>query len=250
MRYRFHAVNALLAALAVACAGGVAALLPGVPWPARLLAAGGAALLVGVIALVAWNAVSRDMRRYGMYLAYRGWHFQAEGPEYARRFTVFPFGSGLGGRAVNVLRGTHRFYDCATFTYIVNRPAPQFYQVVVLELGAEVPTVQMLPEDLWAAVRKALGGQDIQVGHPAFDDHWRLVSEDPAFVQRLVTSALARWLSGRSTRGMPLALESGAVLTWEAGPRGVARLSRRLDALVAVAQAIPEDQWRRAGRAS
>lgn len=63
------------------------------------------------------------------------------------------------------------------------------------------------------------------------------------YVSRLLNPQLQRRLRRRDTRGMPLAIDAGVVLTWQAGPIGVRRLSRRLDALIDVVEAIPEDVW-------
>ena len=122
------------------------------------------------------------------------------------------------------------------------------YQVTLVELEAHPPSIELLPEDLVSAIAKVAGGQDLIVGDPNFDDHWRIVSGDAAFVSRLLNPQLQRRLRRRDTRGMPLAIDAGAVLTWKAGPIGVHRLSRRLDALIDVVEAIPEDVWTSSSR--
>jgi hypothetical protein len=193
--------------------------------------------------LIRW-ALARDATRMAMFAAFRGWEFRREDPAMVRRFDCFPFGPGIGGQALNVLTGPHRFRDCATFTYVVAKPAPQMYQVSLVEIGARVPRVELFPGDLVATLVKAMGGQDIETGDPTFDDAWRIVSDDERFVRSVLGPELRRRLSRRDTRGMPIAIEAGAVLTWQAGPVGIRRISRRLDALIEVVDAIPEDAWK------
>jgi hypothetical protein len=222
---------------------GVIAFFPSVPVPVRLLAAAGALALLGAIWLVLRWGLRRDNLRLAMYSAYRGWTLHPRDPGLEERFEVFPFGSGFGGRAVNVLRGPHRFHDCATFTYIVNRPAPQAYRITMVELGTSVPSFQLLPEDLVAAVNKAKGGQDLRIGHEGFDSTWRIIGQDEVFVRKVLNPGLVSSFGRRSVLGLPIAVDHGAVLIWEAGIAGVRHLSHRLDVLIEVVEAIPEEYW-------
>jgi hypothetical protein len=249
-KYRWSAVNAVLAALATASAAGVIALFPGVPVFVRVLAVLGVLGVFAATALVSRWALSRDRARIALFAAVRGWDYRARDDDLPARFSVFPFTPGRGGTAVNVLEGPHRFHDCATFTFVVRKPAVQLYQVTLIELGASPPSLELLPEDLVAAITKVVGGQDLTVGNPNFDDHWRIVSRDAAFVRRVLNPQLQRRLARRDTRGMPVAIDGGAVLTWQAGPIGVRRLSRRLDALIDVVEAIPEEVWTSPSRPS
>ncbi|MBN2176594.1 MAG: hypothetical protein JW722_02945 [Demequinaceae bacterium] len=242
-RYRVSGMNVILTVLAACLVVGVIAFFPSAPLPVRLLAGVGAVALVGVIWLILRWGVHRDRFRLSMYAAYRGWTVHPRDPGLDDRFRVFPFGSGFGGRAVNILRGPHRFHDCATFTYIVNRPAPQVYRVTMVELGTDVPSFQLLPEDLVAAVKKATGGQDHRIGHAGFDSTWRIVGDDEAFIRKVLNPGLIHSFGRRSVLGLPIAVDHGAVLTWEAGAEGVRRLSHRLDVLIEVVEAIPEEYW-------
>ncbi|MCJ7826906.1 MAG: hypothetical protein MUP36_01500 [Demequinaceae bacterium] len=236
-------MNIMLAVLATCLSAGVIAFFPGVPVPMRVLAVVGVVALVGLIWLVLRWGVDRNHLRLAMYAAYRGWTIHPRDPGLDDRFEVFPFTGGFGGHAVNVLRGPHRFHDCATFTYIVNRPAPQVYRVTMVELGTDVPSFQLLPEDLVAAVKKATGGQDHRIGHEGFDSTWRIVGKNEAFIRKVLNPGLVHSFGRRSVLGLPIAVDHGAVLTWEAGAEGVRRLSHRLDVLIEVVEAIPEQYW-------
>lgn len=242
-RYRWSIVNATIVVLSVACAVGVVALVPGVPPTIRALAGIGLLAILLTLLLVVRYALAYDGRRLALFAAIRGWSLSTTDEDLAARFSTFPFRSGLGDRVVNVVRGSHRFHDCATFTLRVSRPVPQFYQVTFVELDARVPAVELLPEDALAAAKKLVGGQDLMVGEEEFDATWRIVAEDPEFARRLLTPELRRFLLRRRTRGMPIAIASGAVLTWEAGPRGVRSLSKKLDVLIEVMRLVPEDLW-------
>jgi hypothetical protein len=236
-------LNVTLAVLANCLAAGVIALFPGTPMAVRVLAVVGVVAVVAAIWLVLRWGLHRDHFRLAMYAAYRGWTLHPRDPGLEDRFEVFPFSSGFGGHAVNVLRGPHRFHDCATFTYVVNRPAPQAYRITMVELGIDVPSFQLLPEDLVAAVKKATGGQDHRIGHKGFDSTWRIIGDDEAFIRRVLNPGLVNSFGRRSILGMPVAVDHGAVLTWEAGIGGVRQLSRRLDVLIEVVEAIPEEYW-------
>ncbi len=242
-RYRVSGLNVALAVLATCLAIGVVALFPGVPLTVRTLAVAGVIALTAVMWLVLRWGLHRDHLRLAMFAAYRGWTLHPRDPGLDDRFEVFPFTSGFGGHAVNVLRGPHRFHDCATFTFIVNRPAPQVYRVTMVELGTDVPSFQLLPEDLVATVKKAVGGQDHRIAHEGFDSTWRIVGKDEAFIRRVLNPGLVHSFGRRSVLGLPIAVDHGAVLTWEAGVAGVRRLSHRLDVLIEVVEAIPEEYW-------
>lgn len=242
-RYRVSALNVTLGILAGCLSIGVIAFLPGESPAIRGLAVVGVIALTVVMWLVLRWGLRRDHFRLAMYAAYRGWTLHPRDPGLDDRFEVFPFTSGFGGHAVNVLRGPHRFHDCATFTFVVNRPAPQTYRVTMVELGTDVPSFQLLPEDLVATMKKAIGGQDHRIGHEGFDSTWRIVGKDEAFIRQVLTPGLVHSFGRRSVLGLPIAVDHGAVLTWEAGAAGVRRLSHRLDVLIEVVDAIPEEYW-------
>jgi hypothetical protein len=243
LRYRVSALNIVLGVLVGCLAIGVIAFLPGESTTIRILAGVGTVALLGVIWLLLQWGLRRDRLRYAMYTAYRKWSVLSRDPGLDDRFDVFPFTSGFGGRAINVLRGSHRFHECATFTYVVNRPAPQVYRIVMVELGTTVPSFQLLPEDVFAAVSKATGGQDIKIGHEGFDSTWRIVAESESFVRKVLNPGIVHSFGRKSVLGMPIAVNRGAVLTWEAGASGIRRLSHRLDVLIEIVEAIPEEYW-------
>jgi hypothetical protein len=236
-------LNVALAVLCTVGSVGIVALLPGVGLAVRILAAIGVVAIGAAVWLTLRWGFRRDRLRLGMYAALRGWTLQDRDVGLELRFAAFPLSSGFGGRAINVLRGPHRFYDCATFTYVVNRPLPQVYRIVMVETGTTVPAFQLLPEDAVAAITKATGGQDLKIGHEGFDSTWRIVAENEGFVRRVLGPGLVHSFGRRSVLGMPIVVEAGAVFTWEAGIRGIRHLSRRIDTLIEVVQAFPEECW-------
>lgn len=243
LRYRVSGLNVSLGVLGAFACVGIVALFPGTPVVVRVFAGVGALALVAMMWLVLRWGLRRDQIRLAMYAAFRGWTLHPRDLGLDERFSVFPFQSGFAGRAVNVLRGPHRFYDAATFTFVVARPVPQIYQVTMIELGIDVPSFMLLPEDLVAMVSKLAGGQDITIGHRGFDSTWRIVATDEAFVRRVLGQGLVHSFGRKSMLGMPIAVDHGAVLTWQAGITGVSHLSRCLDTLIEVVQAIPEEYW-------
>jgi hypothetical protein len=236
-------LNVTLGVLAVGAVVEVFAFYPGEPTSIRILAGVGALAMVAAVWLVLRWGVHRDRIRLKLYAAFRGWTLHARDQGLEERFHVFPLNAGLGGRAVNVLRGPHRFHDCATFTFIVNKPVPQAYRVTMVELGVDTPMLQLLPEDVVAVVTKLTGGQDIKIGHRKFDSTWRIVAASETFAHQVLGHGLVNSFGRRSMLGMPIAIDGGAVLTWEAGIAGVRHLSSRLDILIEVVDAIPEEYW-------
>ena len=60
-------------------------------------------------------------------------------------------------------------------------------------LGIEYPagkTFQLYKEGFFSKVGKALGGQDIQLGHTAFDDNYIIKSNDEMFAKRILNSRI------------------------------------------------------------
>ncbi len=237
-------INVALAILTACSLAVVLVLFPDVPSAVKVLSVLGVLAIGGLAAAILRYALTRDYARLTLFAALRGWTFTLHDADLDKRFDVFPMNAGLGGRVINVMRGSHRFYEAATFTYLTAMPAPQVYQVTLIELGAHVPTFQLLPEDAIAAAAKLAGGQDILVGDADFDKRWRIIARDPDYVRAVLTPQLRERLDKRDVHGMPIVVDGGAVLTWKAGPEAVRRLSFRLEVLVAVAEAIPESVWK------
>ncbi len=244
MRFRVSGINVALAVLTAAAGIGVLVFFPDAPNVMKGLAIVGVAAIALAIALTVRYALTRDFQRLAMWAGLRGWTFSGSDASLRERFHVYPFGSGIGGRVDNVLRGTYRFHECVTFTYSTAKPAPQFYQVTLVELDADIPAFELLPEDAIAAAAKLVGGQDLKVGDKTFDDRWRISAMDPDFVMKILNSRLRHRLDRKDIHGMPIAGDGRAILTWQAGPAGVRRMSHRLDVLIAVAEAIPDELWK------
>jgi hypothetical protein len=222
---------------------GIVAMFPGVSLWIRLLAIIGVLAIGASVWMVLRWGLRRDRMRLGIFAALRGWTLLDRDLGLEHRFTAFPFSSGFTVRSANVLRGPHRFYDCASFTLVVSRPIPQMYRIVMVETGTTVPGFQLLPEDAVAALAKVAGGQDLKIGHEGFDSTWRIVANDERFVRKVLNPGLVHSFGRRSVLGMPIVVEAGAVFTWEAGAKGLRHLSRKLDTLIEVIQAFPEECW-------
>jgi hypothetical protein len=147
-----------------------------------------------------------------------------------------------------VLRGAFEGVPAVSFTYrwttgSGRQRTTHACHVVVLDLPAFLPTVQLTPDGLGAKLTKAVGGQDIQFESDDFNRAWRVESRDLPVAHAIVNPRLMERLMRSDASGESLRIEGTSILSWAFGATDTGALARRLGLLAAVVHAIPRHVW-------
>ena len=213
-------------------------------------------MVAGVVIAVAgltWAAVdfTRSRRMHDEYQDFaqmHGWNYTATSYEFNHRFSAFPFGQGSRRRQESVVRGTFNGQQCATFAHVFENVrdgdtasmGTHAYQVTLAELPVALPRIDIVPENFPAAVAKALGGGDIDVESHAFNQRWRVITNDPRYAHALLDPRMIERLLYDDVEGLGIRIDGGAVYIWSMGRRGADALARRLGAVSGIARRIPD----------
>lgn len=245
-----HSVRSVLASAGVIWA--FAAVFLGSPFPYFGL--------IGIVAGVAggafliWQSFRADAhrRQFERFAAEHGWRYQPGGTSFSSRFTGFPFQTGVDRRQSDILTGTYDGLTCSTFTHEFvtknNRDSSgihEEYQVTLAELPVRLPRLDLLPETIGNRLAQALGGVDVEMESHDFNSKWRVKCDDRKYAMDVVDPRMMERLLQFDMLGYAIRIEGGAVMMWHSGRLGTEDLSRRLDAVVAIAHRIPEHVLRR-----
>lgn len=177
-----------------------------------------------------------------------GWEYLARSFEFNHRFSGYPFGVGSARRQESVLRGTFNGHECATFAHVfeANRGPDgdsgtlHRFQVTLAELPVALPRIDIVPENLPAAVAKALGGGDVDVESYEFNQRWRVITNDPQYAHALLDPRMIERLLFPDVEGLGVRIDGGAVYVWSMGRRDISDLARRLGVVSGIARRIPD----------
>lgn len=228
------------------------------------LSTGTTALLVVLVAAVLAVGVWLQMRREKKYTSDRqdfsrqgGWRrFPAD--IWAEDWTGPPFRPGRDNYAAGIMvaeRDGRRVFFLE-YVYLatdqiradgsrVKKP----HLVVGVDLPASLPEIAF-ERGVRAGLATAVGGQDVTVGQPQIDDHWRITSADEGFAKSLVQGAFAHALTRPELHGGQLRIIGSTLLWWEKGfdlSEVLTKVGRVEPALVALARAVPADLVRTYG---
>jgi hypothetical protein len=174
------------------------------------------------------------------------WQFQESDRSLIRRWVGEPFGAGRWRAAVDVLRGVHRGRDALSFTYrwttgFARSRTIHTCDVVVLELPAALPMLQLTPED---PIARLFGGQDLRIELEEFNARWQVESDDPRFAHGVLHPLLIeRLMAQPRIRGLGMRIDGSSILAWALGPVGPYGRIRLADLLELVVESIPRHVW-------
>lgn len=212
-------------------------------------------VVCGVVAVVAfaWAAIdyarSRRMQdEYRNFAKTHGWTYTASAHQFNQRFSGFPFGQGAARRQESLLEGTYNGQQCATFAHVFEvsgrndstPPVTQVYQVTLAELPVALPRIDIVPENLPAAIAKALGGGDVDVESHEFNQRWRVITNDPRYAHAVLDPRMIERLLKVDVQGLGIRIDGGAVYVWSRGRQGADSLARRLGVVSGIARHIPD----------
>lgn len=152
-----------------------------------------------------------------------------------------PFVEGRPEPATDVLYGSVAGYPMISFTHTwrTGKEGSRFSRkryahVIALDEEASEPRLQLSPEDWRDRVQKLFGGQDVQLGNPAFDEAWRVRASDDVFARRVLDPRFMSMLMLPDYQKTNIRVDGPAVMLWTDGKTTVDNLSKKPGKLVEV----------------
>lgn len=193
----------------------------------------------------AWRAM-RHGDEAREFAATHGWEYVPRIYEYNSRFWAYPFGEGEARRQESVLRGSYDGQRCATFSHVFetrsdknSAPVTHAFQVTLAELPVALPRIDIVPQNAYQQVLKALGGKDVEVESHAFNERWRVRANDARYAHAVLDPRMVERLTWLDVEGASIRIEGAAVYVWGSGRRGTEDLAKRLGIVTAVARRVP-----------
>ena len=211
------------------------------------------AVIVGVIAVVGVRADSARRERLFAASTVRGWTYTRSRPDLADRWTGQPFGRGDNRKVADVLEGDWHGRPFLAFTYTYETSSTDSkgdrsttthrFGVVVLQLPAWLPTLEVTPESFLDRAAGAVGlGNDLEMESEDFNRAFQVRASDAKFASDVLPPrAMERLLAAPRSAWR---IEGLSVLTWDDSPFEPEEIERRLADLEAVVSAIPAFVWK------
>lgn len=206
------------------------------------------------VAYLVWQSFRAQAHReqFQRFATEHGWQYRPGGTSLTSRFTGYPFQTGVNRRQSDVLTGTYDGLTCSTFTHEFETKSDrdssgvhEEFQVTLAELDVRLPRLDLLPESMGNRLAQALGGVDVEMESHDFNSKWRVKCADRKYAMDVVDPRMMERLLQYDMLDYSIRIEGGAVMMWHSGRLGTEDLSRRLDAVVAIAHRIPEHVLRR-----
>lgn len=198
-------------------------------------------VVVIVVAVLASVHVLRSRRRALEELARAwGWSFQDRAPQLDGRWRGRSFSSVVPLQAHFVLNGEVDGRQVAVLEY---RAPRQIITTVVVALPRALPDIEFTPRGAGARIAATLGATDVEVGHPAVDQRWRISTDRPQLARDLVSSPpLAELLATGPLA--PLRLVGGDAISWRNGSIKPHAVSGELAHVLRAVDLVPPQVWR------
>jgi hypothetical protein len=218
--------------------------------------------VVVAIAGAAYGYWRSQARREAMFAwaVERGWDFAASDPSLVDRWRGQPFSAGGRKRqATDVLtgdlRGFQRQHRVTSFTYSYTEDSggrgqnelgsstTHRFHVMVIDLPAPLPVLELTREGIGARFAEALGGQDIEFESEAFNSAWRVTARDPKFASDIVRPQLMERLLRPDATSTSFRIEADSLLTWVPGASVLEAVGTRGRMMATFVESIPPFVW-------
>jgi hypothetical protein len=206
-------------------------------------------LLVVVAASGIWwvaDAVWHHRHRGNLrdFAEHHGWEFRERTSEYRSRFSSYPFGQGTDRADLDLLRGTFHGRECATFTRRYDMGSDDSnamvnFQITLVELSVNLPTVDLIPADAFTRMANLMGGTNIGFESAEFNSYWHVKSTDARYAHALLHPRMLHRLNRADARDYFIRFEGRAVLMWRPDRSGTEDLARRFGVLTTLAGLVP-----------
>ena len=206
---------------------------------------GVAALVVLAYFVFRFLEQSRHAKRLQAFAEQNGWAYRPEGGELLIGLKGFPFGTGTGRVAMDVIEGTYSGVSVACYTYSFDQQVAgeyageQVFTVAQALLPTRLPRLDLVPEDIGTRVLSQFGLADIDLESAEFNRTWRVLSDDKRYAIDVVDPRMMLALMRNRQQGVAVRIDGDKVIAWSAGVAHVRDLARRMDLVASVSKAIP-----------
>lgn len=213
-----------------------------------------ALVIIGIVGFVVTGVVSRRRRRQAIAAtaAAREWTYQEVDRSLVDLYPGPPFDQGARRRVTNVVRGRYDGRDLLAFDHSYttfdhsgsNTTSEQHeHSVVALSLGATFPPLSVSSEGSLSRLFTGFFGTDLELGDTAFDDAFRVSTDDPSYAREVLVPEVRTALLRHPE--LTWRFEQDALLTIRAGHHGADQIEPVVQALSEAVAAIPDRVWAR-----
>lgn len=207
--------------------------------------------VVGVSFALGAIADARARREAEAFAASAGWTYFPQLNGLLARLNTPPF-TAPETTYTHVVTGTFAGLECydGIFEWRVRIDEVMLngkHRVAAVRLRDELPRLRLIPEGATARLAKALGATDKDFESAAFNRSWRVIAEHPKVAHDMLSPRVLEKLNALGTRA-PMIVERGLAVRIDDESEGLASLSERLSALIAVARFLPEHTLEDHGR--
>ena len=188
---------------------------------------------------------TRHAKRLRAFAEQTGWAYRPEGGELLIGLKGFPFGTGTGRVALDVVQGTYSEVNVSSYTYSFDQQVAgeyageQVFTVTQALLPTKLPRLDLVPEDIGTRVLSQFGLADIDLESAEFNRTWRVLSDDKRYAIDVVDPRMMLALMRNRQPGVAVRIDGDKVIAWSAGVAPVGELARRTDLVASVSKAIP-----------
>ena len=207
-----------------------------------------ALLLVPVLIGVGLWMSAQRVKAVKAWAAQVGWAYLGSDASLIGRWQGRPFRIGHSKRVSELVAGPFQGRQAASFAYRYttgsgkNQSTVTFH-ILVLQLPAYLPTLELTPDGLGAKLAKTLGGQDIEFESEDFNKVWRVEARDAKFAHDVVHPRLMERLLRPDASRLSLRIEGTDILCWAPGTPRLDAVASRLQVMCAIADAVPRYVW-------
>lgn len=211
-------------------------------------------VFVLVFAGIAAFAIIGAKRRREAIMAFataRGWRYAREDRTLVGRFPGYPFESGYGRRATNVLLGEHDGRHLVAFDYQYKerrgsgddrKTETYHFGVVVMSVGAQMPALSVTPENFLGRAIGRLTGSDIELESEEFNRAFTVRAPDPRFAYDVLHPQMMELLLQWPDLAWRFA--GADMISVRRGTQSVEEIDRKVAAMDAILDRVPEIVWR------
>lgn len=216
-----------------------------------LVYVGVALVAIGVFAYVRYK---REQARRGLLFQWataNKWRFAVADDSWAARWNGPPFDEGDHRRVRNVIVGTWKTHDFASFDYSYETHTSNAnggrttsvhrFTVASLRLPTDLPRLQVTPESLLSRVGHAFGMADIDLESEDFNRAFRVTCPDPKFASDALTPRTMQLLLSRSH--FSWRIEVSDLICWWSGEQTAVDVTEALSTMSDVVAGIPSFVW-------
>ena len=208
--------------------------------------------LVVAIAVISYLVEKKRRQALGALAAARGWSWVERDDRWADAFDGAPFGLGHNRQARNILQGQHDGRPFVGFDYVYyttetstdskghtsRREVAHWYSVLGLQVGADVPTLEVTPEGLFSRAVGKLFNTDITFESEEFNRAFTVESPDRKFAYDMLHPRLMEYLL--TVRHVAWKTMNGHILTIEQGKHSPDEIEPRVQVLDTILDMVPD----------